>query len=189
MARWRAKRCSAFTNSTATLRNFAFPCQVKTGRTRLNPRPVTAGHSRFGSAPKSRTPRPKPNPPRKSRKASSRPVGRSYWFECSRCGYRAKVSGRADRGFNFAVQTIVCRDCRELLDAVTGLRVAEEYSWRLADRPLAAGMGLNPQSRPKPPTFMAALNRLPAVGATRFRWLQFRPACPVSPRHRIEPWN
>ena len=26
-------------------------------------------------------------------------MGRSYWFECSRCGYRAKASGRLDRDF------------------------------------------------------------------------------------------
>jgi transcription elongation factor Elf1 len=51
-------------------------------------------------------------------------MGRSYWFECARCGYRAKVSGRVDRGFNFFVQTIVCRDCKELYDAVTRIKVA-----------------------------------------------------------------
>jgi hypothetical protein len=30
-------------------------------------------------------------------------MGRSYWFECPKCGYRAKVSGRADRGLSFFV--------------------------------------------------------------------------------------
>ena len=35
-----------------------------------------------------------------------------------------KSSGRADRGLSFFVQTILCRDCRELYDAVTRLRVA-----------------------------------------------------------------
>ena len=53
-------------------------------------------------------------------------MGRSYWFECPKCGYRAKVSGRADRGLSFFVQTILCRDCRELYDAVTRLRVPDE---------------------------------------------------------------
>ena len=53
-------------------------------------------------------------------------MGRSYWFECPECGYRAKVSGRADRGLSFFVQTILCRDCRELYDAVTRLRVPDE---------------------------------------------------------------
>src|ERR1700674_5874389 len=53
-------------------------------------------------------------------------MGRSYWFECPRCGYRAKVSGRADRGFNFSVQSIVCRDCKELYDAVTRARIPDQ---------------------------------------------------------------
>ena len=53
-------------------------------------------------------------------------MGRSYWFECAKCGYRAKVSGRADRGITFFVHTILCRDCRELYDAVTRLRLADE---------------------------------------------------------------
>jgi hypothetical protein len=52
-------------------------------------------------------------------------MGRSYWFECPKCGYRAKVSGRADRGLTLFVQTILCSDCRQLYDAVTRLRVAD----------------------------------------------------------------
>jgi hypothetical protein len=50
-------------------------------------------------------------------------MGRSFWFECSRCGYRATVSGGADRGRDLFVQTISCRDCRKLYDAVTRLRI------------------------------------------------------------------
>ncbi len=52
----------------------------------------------------------------------SKLMGRSYWFECPKCGYRAQVSGRSDRGFTFCVQTVACRDCRELFDAVTAVR-------------------------------------------------------------------
>ena len=54
-------------------------------------------------------------------------MGRSYWFECPKCGYRAKVSGRADQGLTFFVQTILCCDCRELYDAVTRLKVPDEW--------------------------------------------------------------
>ena len=46
-------------------------------------------------------------------------MGRTYLFECFRCGYRARVSGGAGVGQHFAVQTIVCADCKELYDAVT----------------------------------------------------------------------
>ena len=53
-------------------------------------------------------------------------MGRSYWFECVRCGYRAKVSGGSDRGLNVFVQTVVCRECKELFDAVTKLRLPDQ---------------------------------------------------------------
>src|SRR5512143_103451 len=87
-------------------------------------------------------------------------MGRSYWFECSKCGYRVKVSGRADRGVSFCVQTILCRECNELYDAVTRLKVADEPGW------LGGISGLHRtgfrKARPiisVPPAFQSALNR------------------------------
>jgi hypothetical protein len=119
-------------------------------------------------------------------------MGRSYLFECSRCGYRAKVSGKPDRGLDFFVQTILCHDCKALLDAVTKLRVPDEYPPGLP-RP---GLGLKSRrlwnlhrASNKAPTFDAALNRLPYHGIRRFRWLQFKPQCPVSPVHRVQEWT
>lgn len=117
-------------------------------------------------------------------------MGRSYWFECPRCGYRAKVSGRADRGLRFFVQTILCRDCRELYDAVVQLRVPAEPGgwgdsggWHRA-RPLQPQRSLR-----SPPSFLAALNQLPQTGVKRFRWLPFQMQCPVSTFHRVRSWN
>ena len=117
-------------------------------------------------------------------------MGRSYWFECPKCGYRAKVSGRADRGFNFFVQSIVCRDCKELYDAVTRVRTPEEPN------ALGNGSGIRRPNSPRlrsvlarPPSFQSVLNRLPYQGVKRFRWLQFKLQCPVSPLHRVESWN
>ena len=46
-------------------------------------------------------------------------MGRTYLFECSKCGYHARVAGGAAEGEHFAVQTIACADCRALHDAVT----------------------------------------------------------------------
>lgn len=119
-------------------------------------------------------------------------MGRSYWFECGKCGYRAKVSGRADRGLDFFVQTILCRDCRELYDAVTRLRVPDESRWGW---PHPAGSWrrvklskLHPDAS-RPPSFQSVLNRLPYAGVRRFRWVQFGLRCPVSPRHRVQCWN
>ncbi len=117
-------------------------------------------------------------------------MGRSYWFECPKCGYRAKVSGRADRGLCFFVQTILCRDCRELYDAVTGLRVADEWGgWGDFGR---LGKARLPKARPDmsaPPSFQAVLNRLPPTGLKRFKWLPFKLQCPVSAIHRVRGWN
>jgi ribosomal protein S27AE len=116
-------------------------------------------------------------------------MGRSYWFECPRCGYRARVSGREDRGLNFFVQTIVCHDCKELYDAVTRLRVPDDpvklgnlSGWRW-DR-LAP-----PRNVSTPPSFQAVLNRLPLTGMTRFKWLRFKLYCPVSEAHRVRGWK
>ncbi len=117
-------------------------------------------------------------------------MGRSYWFECSRCGYRTKVSGRHDRGLDFFVQTILCRDCKELYDAVVRLRMPDESA--LAFKPLAKQLAKNSnlQRAPTaPPTFQAVLNRLPYSNVRRFRWVRFKPQCPVSHLHRVEKWN
>ena len=128
-------------------------------------------------------------------------MGRSYWFECPRCGYRAKVSGGADRGFSFFIQTIACLDCKELYDAVTRARMPVESQLL---KPLSALRRLKSSARhrpaagngapiskpaPGPPSFQSVLNRLVYSGAKRLRWVQYKLQCPVSPRHRIESWN
>jgi len=116
-------------------------------------------------------------------------MGRSYWFECSRCAYRAKVSGGADRGLHFFVQTIACRDCKQLYDAVTRLRVPEESglknswsSWRwLANSSRRRDASL--------PSFDSVLNRLLYKGVRTFRWASYKLQCPVSKLHDVQSWN
>jgi hypothetical protein len=117
-------------------------------------------------------------------------MGRSYWFECPRCGYRAKVSGGADRGLSIFVQTILCRDCRELYDAVTRSRILDEP--KAPGHSDVWGRAKTPNVRRTwsvPPSFQAVLNRLPFWGARPSRWLQFKLQCPVSALHRVEAWN
>lgn len=114
-------------------------------------------------------------------------MGRSYWFECARCGYRAKVSGRMDRGINFFVQTIVCRDCKELYDAVTRIKVAAVPGMRAESKRLGAMNSCG--SERNPPTFQIALNRLTVTGARHFKWMQFPLQCPVMSFHRVQAWN
>src|SRR3954451_10675222 len=115
-------------------------------------------------------------------------MGRSYWFECSKCGYRAKVSGRGERGLNFAVQTILCRDCKQLFDAVTGVRVPDTAKEQRLGMRLQKV--LTPaRSNSTPPTFESVLNRLPFKGVKQYKWLRFKSQCPVSSYHRVEDWN
>jgi len=118
-------------------------------------------------------------------------MGRTYWFECAKCGYRAKVSGGADRGFNLCVQTILCRNCRELCDAVTGLKALASSTAASPGKPWGMGVA-KPATRPppaSPPRFQEALNRLLYTGAREREWLQFKLQCPVSALHKVDPWN
>jgi hypothetical protein len=114
-------------------------------------------------------------------------MGRTYLFECSKCGYRTKVAGGADRGVSFAVQTLLCRECKELYDSVTAWKVAAPG---LAGTPgglIQSKTGRKPTT--SPPSFLVALNRLPLAGAARSTWVHFKLTCPVSDRHRIREWR
>jgi predicted RNA-binding Zn-ribbon protein involved in translation (DUF1610 family) len=114
-------------------------------------------------------------------------MGRTYLFECPKCGYRARVAGGSADGKRFAVQTILCHDCRELYDAVTALKVALPK--------IAGDTGANKPvaGRPRPmksaPPFAAVVNRLPLPARARARWQTFTAACPVSPRHQVRAWK
>ena len=118
-------------------------------------------------------------------------MGRSYWFECAKCGYRAKVAGRPDRGLDFFVQTILCRDCKELYDAITRVRMPGGARHHQRVGPLMPGrprVHLLPAPN-RPPRFETILNRLPHTHANGFKWVAFKPQCPVSAIHRVRAWN
>ena len=119
-------------------------------------------------------------------------MGRAFWFECSRCGYRAKVAGGADRGHDFFVQTVACRNCKELYDVVTRIRASAAPTE--APEPTAQGPQRKKSPGPfptlaDPPTFHSALSRLPCADLRHFRWVRFKPQCPVARAHHVEPWN
>ena len=42
-------------------------------------------------------------------------------FQCKGCGYQTRVSGGPDHGFTVETNTMVCLDCRELVDVITGI--------------------------------------------------------------------
>lgn len=116
-------------------------------------------------------------------------MGRTYQFECAKCGYRVAVAGGSEHGPHLAVQTIHCLDCRELRDAVTALKlpdtsVANLTEWKLKPTPFDTG-----PNDASPPTFTAALNQVVVGRGEHFSWVRYKLACPVSARHRIRPWK
>lgn len=116
-------------------------------------------------------------------------MGRTYLFECAKCGYRAKVAGGAARGLHLAVQTIECLDCRELYDVVTELKVPASSLRKTARWKLTPGSGDTGPGAAPTPRFPEALNRLRPGAGQRFDWLRFRAVCPESTLHRIREWN
>ena len=45
-----------------------------------------------------------------------------YWFTCPSCGYITKASGARANGLAASVDTMVCRDCDELVDILIDAR-------------------------------------------------------------------
>lgn len=114
-------------------------------------------------------------------------MGRSYCFECNKCGYRAQVAGRPDRGREFFTETIACTECKQLYDVVTRLRFPRPNISASGFQSYAKAVQARPPRRP--PSFQAAVNRLPLKGVNGFRWVVYPARCPVSPGHRIRTWS
>jgi len=115
-------------------------------------------------------------------------MGKSYWFECVRCGYRAKVAGRADEGLHLSVQTILCQDCKELYDSVTRLRILQGSQPALHGT-LSNASNSSQRDPQKAPSSQWALNRLRYNGEKISDWLKFPLKCPVSNIHKVRVWN
>ena len=71
---------------------------------------------------------------------------------------------------------MACRDCRELFDVF--IRVRRRAS---ADKAAAKFPGF---FRPEIPPVV-----LRDGTSARLVWQKFKPACPMEPRHFVEPWN
>jgi hypothetical protein len=68
-------------------------------------------------------------------------LGEHFTFRCSQCGYSAEISGGSDAGYSFCTQTILCFECKELMDIVTAVVRGEqqagmEITGEIADSPL-----------------------------------------------------
>ena len=118
-------------------------------------------------------------------------MGRTFVFECPKCSYRAYVAGGADEGFRFAVQTILCQNCKELHDAVVRLRVPWNpplrRSWGLQMIRAQGSSESGPIPR-HPPPFLHVLNRLWPRGVRHSRWVEFPLICPRGSWHKVRAW-
>lgn len=115
-------------------------------------------------------------------------MGCSYWFECEKCGYRTKISGRTDEGRTVVVQTISCRQCRELFDAVVRARLpAKGIGLAGSGRPGLPGLGR--RAGPRPPRFPMVLNRVAKEPGERHEWVEFPLQCPQSTLHEVRVWT
>ena len=100
-------------------------------------------------------------------------MGRTYSYECAKCGYRAMVAGGEAHGIELSVQSIVCKDCKQLHDVVIALRTPENAA------PLTAA-----------PSFEDIMKRLPLfLSAGPLRWEHFSLVCPVSENHDVKEWR
>ena len=99
-------------------------------------------------------------------------MGKTYQFECELCQYRVRVSGGADAGLDCEVQTVACRDCRELFDVFT--RVRRRVTAQSKFPPL----------RPEIPPLA-----LRGISSKSSGWSKIELACPVSDKHSVEPWK
>jgi hypothetical protein len=112
-------------------------------------------------------------------------MGRSYLFECPKCGYKATVSGGEDEGLDCRVQTAHCRDCRKIFDAIIRLRVQRPASVRLKN-PSELRLGKNSE---RPPAFEQVVHKLPLPTSKNYQWAEFDLQCPVSSSHKVQAWR
>lgn len=110
-------------------------------------------------------------------------MGRTYLFECPQCHYRAHISGGADSGMHCEVQTVVCRDCRELFDVITREHRREGEGDRLVKFPAF--------ERPEIPPVVLGESSVTELNKPMapLHWQKHELSCPVDKKHFVEPWN
>ena len=110
-------------------------------------------------------------------------MGRTFHYHCTQCQYRARIAGGADSGVNCDVQTVFCRECRELFDIFTRVR-------RTAGHREFAGKFPAPVRPEIPPVILreSLFARKPAE-PRRFEWQKIKLACPVAAKHFVETWK
>ena len=109
-------------------------------------------------------------------------VGKTYQFECPLCQYHAKGSGGADAGLHCEIQTVSCRDCRQLYDVYIQVRrragAVEKIKFPGFFRPEIPPVILR-QSTSRPST----------EKSPKLVWQKFLQMCPVDEKHIVETWK
>ena len=109
--------------------------------------------------------------------------GQDISFPLHQCQYHADISGGADSGLNCEVQTILCRECRELYDVFIRVRLV------VGDRDFVRSFSAF--TRPEiPPVILRDSLFIPKPAEPlRFEWQKMKPACPVLAKHFVEAWK
>jgi len=109
-------------------------------------------------------------------------VGKTYLFECPQCQFRAKISGGVDGGLHCEIQTIICRDCRQLYDVFTRQRRRQDAvdlvkfpGFHQPDIPpvILGASSVQPSAQPRAPLV----------------WRETKLTCPIEADHVVEPWR
>ncbi len=110
-------------------------------------------------------------------------MGRTYHYQCTQCQYHVRISGGTDSGLNCDVQTIVCRECRELFDVFTRMRRAAGHK--------EFARNLSAFARPEiPPVILRdSLFARKRTEPRRFEWQKIKLECPVAAKHFVEAWK
>jgi hypothetical protein len=110
-------------------------------------------------------------------------MGRTFQFNCTQCQYRARISGGADSGLNCEVQTILCRECRELFDVFTRVRRLVGHKEFAGNFPTFTRLEI-------PPVILRdSLFATKRAEPRQFEWQKMKLACPAVPKHFVEAWK
>lgn len=112
-------------------------------------------------------------------------MARSFLYECGRCRYRAVVAGGADRSAHCCLQTIRCRECRQLFDVPVRLRVSTDVS-QLRQR---LHRRLYPARPPELDRPVPGWNLRLVSQAERCQWATVKLRCPNVAWHHVQAWN
>ncbi len=111
-------------------------------------------------------------------------------FRCPNCDFRAEASGGEDRGLEIYIQTVVCNECKELLDVpMRRFELPKDKAQVFPDpqqKPLLSAwvkFKAGEMSRASKPDSVAA--QYPHLA---HYWKKVNLKCPNNPYHKVQAW-